>query len=391
MQIRLPDLGPSFTIQSVGSTKSGAALTAKDGRFAAAPGVYVLSARGSVDPATLPARIGRINFNEYHAPKPDSIAVQVTVSALPEYVKGRSLAISARVVDTTTPDSVVLSIRPAGVRFFRRHQMKPAGGYEYKVAISSDSLFAGPYEYAITVVRAGNAATFPQGIQKRPWDWDYSGHVFWQTTLVDAATPLRLFHPAEDVARLAFTRIGDAIRLGLFRIVPSTASGEPAFHLELPVMNNWSPEDYTASLVIKEEIRARADAIANAKAVKVRLRGIGSRQALHVTLVEQDGTGWSSVIAADSTWQDHVIPLSDFKTARAVMLPQGFPGEWSYWMAPSAGRGGARDAPRMRDLERLQFSLRKDGAVQPQPGAYGVEIESATLLFEPQIIKAERP
>jgi hypothetical protein len=390
MQIRLPDLGASFTVQSVGSAKS-AALTAQDGRFAVEPGVYVLSARGAVDPATLPARIGRISFAEYHAPKPDSIPGQVTVTAVPEYVQGGPMTIAARVVDTTPPDSVVLSIRPAGVRFFRRHLMRPAAGYEYNVAIPSDSLFDGPYEYTITAVRAGRAVTFPEAVPKRPWDWDYSDRVFWQTTLVEAATPLRLFRPAEDVARLAFTRIGDAIRRGLFRVVPSSASGEPAFHLELPVMNNWSPDDYTASLVIKDRIQARAAAIDQAKAVKLRLRGVGPRQALHVTLVERDGTSWSTSVAADSTWQEHVVPLSDFKPARAVMLPQGFPGEWSYWMAPAEGRGGAGDAPRLREIERLQFSLRKEGGAQPKQGGYGVEIESVTLMFESSTSKADRP
>jgi hypothetical protein len=192
---------------------------------------------------------------------------------------------------------------------------------------------------------------------------------------------VRLFRPGEDVARLAFTRIGDAIRRGLFRVVPSDQSGELAFHLELPVMNGWSPDDYSASLVIQDRISARADAIGNAKTVNVRLRGLGVKQNVHITMVEHDGTAWGSVLTVDSMWAERSIALADFKPARAVMLPQGFPGEWSYWMAPAAGRGGRGDAIRLQDVERLQISLRKEAGATPRPGEYGIEIESVTLRF----------
>src|SRR5258705_6659390 len=44
---------------------------------------------------------------------------------------------------------------------------------------------------------------------------------------------------------LAFTRIGDAGRRGLFRVVPSTATGQPALHVELPVdsASGWTPPE----------------------------------------------------------------------------------------------------------------------------------------------------
>jgi hypothetical protein len=143
----------------------------------------------------------------------------------------------------------------------------------------------------------------------------------------------------------------------------------------------WSPDDYTASLVIKDRVVARRANIADANALQVRLRGLGGgpRQRLHITLMEDDGTSWSAVVTADSGWSEQSVPLNSFVLARGVLLPQGFPGEWNYWVGPAAGRGGNGDRLRLDHVERLQLSLRREEGVSVSPGSYGVEVESIVL------------
>jgi hypothetical protein len=63
------------------------------------------------------------------------------------------------------------------------------------------------------------------------------------------------------------------------------------------------------------------------------------------------------------------------------LLPEGFPGEWNYWVGPAAGRGGATDRPRLEHVERLQLSLRREDGVAAKPGSYGVEVEWIALGF----------
>jgi hypothetical protein len=63
------------------------------------------------------------------------------------------------------------------------------------------------------------------------------------------------------------------------------------------------------------------------------------------------------------------------------MLPEGFPGEWNYWVGPAAGRGGSGDRPRLDRVERLQLSLRPEEGVTITSGSYGVEVESIALVF----------
>src|SRR5881409_2410195 len=94
MTVKLPDLGDGFTVQAM----NGAVERSEAGRFAVTPGVYVLSASGAVDPATLPARVGQTGFTEYHAPPADSVPPSVESLAAPEYLAGRTAELVARVV-----------------------------------------------------------------------------------------------------------------------------------------------------------------------------------------------------------------------------------------------------------------------------------------------------
>jgi hypothetical protein len=392
MTVTLPDLGATFTVQQVTagaastepSVTAGSPATAQAvaGRFTVTPGVYVLSVAGPVDVATLPAYVGVVGFAEYHAPPPDTLPPVVVPLAAPQYLAGRDAELRARVVGLTPPDSATLFIRPTAGGFYRGFAMRIAGAYEYAATVPAAALREGPHEFVVTLFRGDSALTFPGGLHLRPWDWGYYGRASWKLDVVGPQTPLRLFDPGVDAARLAFSRIGDAGRRGLFRVGFSDITGEPAFHFELPeYAAGPGGADYTASLVIVDRIRARGETVAAADTVHMRLRGLGPRQVLHVTLMEDDGTSWSAQVPVDSTWSDVSLPLAAFTVGRGVLLPQGFPGEWSYWVGAAAGRGGSADRPQLDHVERLQLSLRREGGVTVTPGSYGVEVEWIGLSF----------
>ncbi len=381
MTVSLPDLGATFTVQPItaGNATPGRAVA---GRFTITPGVYVLSAGGPVDGATLPTHVGEIGFAEYHAPPVDSLLPSIQSLAAPEYLMGRDAELEVRVVDRTAPDSVVLYVRPTAGGVYRAVRMSQAHGYGYSALVPAGTLQEGPHAFVVTLFRSDSSVTFPARLHPKPTDWDYYGQASWTFDVVGPLTPLRLFTPRVDAGHLAFTRIGDAGRRGLFHVSVSDVTGQPVFHFELPVnASGWSPPDYTASLVIRDRIRARHETIAGAGELRMRLRGLGTRQLLHVTLMEDDGTSWSAAVAVDNRWSERSVALSDFTVGRGVLLPEGFPGEWNYWVGPAAGRGNATDRPRLERIERLQFSLRREDTATVTPGSYGVEIESIDLGF----------
>ena len=294
MTLALPDLGRSFTVQPV-TAGNPRTEQAADGRFTVTPGVYVLSrAGGPVDVATLPGYVGHVGFAEYHAPPADTLPLSVTPLAPPAILAGRDAELRARVVDGTPPDSAVLFIRPKAAALYQGYTMRPAGGYEYAATIPGATLREGPHELVITVFRGDTSVTFPGGLPQSPRAWDYYGHAPWTLDVVGPRTPLRLFDPTSDAELLTFSRIGDAGRRGLFRVGMSGVTGRPVFHVAMPVDSSEGPPDYAASLVIADRVRARQETIAGANVVRLRLRGLGARQVLHVTLMEDDGTSWSA-------------------------------------------------------------------------------------------------
>lgn len=380
MTIALPDLGPAFSVRPFASGNPSR-TRAVAGRFTVMPGVYLLTATDSVD-ALLPRFVGHVGLAEYHAPPTDTMPTSVEPLTALEYLSENVALLRARVVDQTPPDSVTLFIRAVAAGFYRAFAMRPAGGYEYAASVPAAALQEGPHEFVITVYRGNTVTTFPDGVHRKPWDWDYYGRTSWPLDVVGARTPLQLFDPGPDAARLAFTRIGDAGRRGLFHLAVSAVTGRPVLHFELPVTpSGWSPADYTASLVIKDRIGARQESIGGADSLHLRLRGLGARQLLHVTLMEDDGTSWSAAIPADSNWSEMSVPLAAFTVDRGVLLPEGFPGEWNYWVGPAAGRGGPRDRPKLARVERLQLSLRHEAGVTVTPSGYGVDVEAITLSF----------
>jgi hypothetical protein len=382
MRVRLPALGGAFHVRPVAGD-GAASARAEDGRFTVRPGVYVLSA-GPVDPATLPARIGNLGFAEFHAPPPDPLPARVVpLDAAPEHVAGEPMTIAARVVTDAPPDSVTLWLRRVGTGWFRPFRMRAESAYGYRAALPADALAEGVYDYVISVAQGDSTVTFPEGVRRAPSSWDFSTTGAWRFADVPARAPLRLLRPGDDAPRLAFSRIGDGYREGIFRIAPSAATAEPALHVELPVgVGGINPDDYTASLEVLERIAGRGASVAPATGVRVRLRGVGPGQRLHVTLMERDGTSWSAAISVGTTWTDVVVPLRDFRPGRGVKLPQGYPGTWNYWVGPAAGRGGPGDTIHVLDVERLQLSLRREPGTDPRPGEVGVEVEGVWLVFD---------
>jgi len=379
MTVTLPDLGGAFSVQPL--TAAGvASARAEAGRFVVQPGVYVLSATGPVAATSLPDSIGHLGFAEYHAPPPDSLGDDVVSLAAPSYVAGEAAEVAVRVASRTPPDSAVLFVKPAAGGFFRPFRMSVTGAYRYAASLPASALRSGPYEFVVTLFRGDASVTFPSEARELPWAWDYDGQAAWSFDVVDARAPLVLFDAAMDADRLAFSRVGDAGRRGLFHVGMSDATGRPIVELTLPVgPDGVVLPDYTASLAIGARVAARGAALAGADEVRVRLRGTGAPGVLHVTLVEDDGTSWTAAVPADSVWAERAIPLSAFTVGRGVLLPEGFPGEWNYWVGPAEGRGGPGDALRPTHVQRVQLSLRAEpGRVAPPPGA-GVDVEWVTL------------
>ena len=385
--VRLPELGPSFTAQPL-ERVTAIPVRAEEGRFEVSPGVYVLAAYGPVDLAALPEVVPgtHVRFDEFVSPAPDPWPLYAELLDAPEqHVVGAPLTIRARVVPTLgDPDSVWLWVAPGGRSWYRPFWMTRSDAYEWSVTLPANALGEGVHQLMLSVKQGDSTTTFPSRVARAPTSWDFGRQESWRLDVVSPIATLRLLDAGSDVDRLAFSRIGDGWREGVFRVATSALSGVPVLHLELPMnVNGISPEDYTTSLYVGDRVAARAASSGGAEAVRLRIRGVGEHQLVHVTLVEEDGTSWSAPVNVWGTeWRELTVPLDRFRIGRGIKLPQGFPSNWNYWIEPASGRGGVTDRIRLHEIERLQLSLRAADAGDAEPGTYGYEVEAVELVFD---------
>ncbi|MBW3637644.1 MAG: hypothetical protein KY445_14460 [Armatimonadetes bacterium] len=357
MQIQLEELGAEFHIEPLNAAAPPA--QAKNGQFEAIPGVFMLRAASKTTPISLPDRLGNIGLREFVCPPcPDGV-VDVLVSRPPEYVAHRAATFEVQVVSEAAPRTVTLWVRPEGDTVACRFAMKPADGYAYRASVPADVMHKGTLAYWFEI-QGETELRHPADRGETP--------AFVTVPVVEANAELRLFNAQNDSSRLDLSRA--ALRL----------SNDAAPHFRFHLPSGDVPEDVTASLFIGERIAARSEAVRGAKFLMVRAKTETEKAVLHLTLVEKDGSAWSAALEVSPSHAEIIVPLSQLKPAKWAILPQGYPGEWNYWVQSTRKRGKMR----LENIERVQFSLRKadyqgSGLLE---AASGCGVESLSLVFD---------
>ncbi len=369
MRIDLPDLGGAFRVEPLDKGNAHSAVAAA-GTFGVSPGVYVLT-RASRAPVTLPDRLPGVPYylgmREFVCPEASKAPPCVVLHSQAEYPAGKPLSISATVASAEAPDRVSLQILGGPAE-----EMHRTSGYDYAVTLPAGTLPAGAFRFTVNVAAGGKTLVFPHDSPVASTRAESYG-----SDVVPADAPLAIFDPARDIANLAVSRSGES-RNRVAKAVDGSRPGAPAYPLAFP--SDRMADDFTASLYIGDRVSDRGPAVSGAKALRVRLRAVAAPSVIRVTLVEKDGFAWSAKVFASREWKDADIPISSLRPARSVMLPQGYPGTWSYWLSPP----GAKAAVDMAQVERLQFSLRKPdfGTISSvDPSQATVAIDRAELVF----------
>ena len=382
MQLRLPDLRDSFVIQPLNEGNSYRAQ-AKNGEFSIQPGVYILTTEKNISLQSLPTKIGNLGMTEYVMLPDQTLPTQVVADYQSEYRAEQPIRFSARVYSAKEPQNVTLFMRYGGSGRYASLPMKRETGYTYTAELPASRATEGLLDYCIVVDDGLAKINYPSGLAKSPADWDFYGAETWSAKVVKPQTPLRLLSPAEDVSKLNFTRIGDGIRSGIYKLIPASNTGEASIHLELPLSYDKKLEDYTVSVPIQSKMLARKADLDKAKTLKLTVKGQNQQQQAYITLVENDGTSWSQKIALLPDWKELTIPLANLKLSQGAMLPLGYPGRWAYWFTPASGRGTPNDRVRLENVAWIQLSIRQSDLKKEEATANSwIDITSALLSFE---------
>jgi hypothetical protein len=385
MGLQLPDLGTEFLVTPVNvpADRAASAHRAVNGAFTVEPGVWLLSRSDVLDRSTLPARIARVGFDEYHVNAPVSYPDFVQSLAAQEYPAGAPIEIRARVSNNVLPDEVRLWMRPAGMPSFGKpipmHRMR---GNDYGALLPADAVSPGLYEYLVSTRSGEHVTSFPGAAPQQPGAWPFHTDQVWTLRVTPSGTPMRLLNPARDYPRLSFVRPGEQYRTPFFQIVPGPSDDESALSLALPDLGKDTPARYAAMLYVGDAIAARRADAPHAQSLEVTLRAVGGlRKTIELTLIEQDGSAWSVPVVAGSSWSTITVPLAQLRIARSIHIPSPFPGLWDYWRDSPARRGIAGDRIHPENVERLQLTVTADSGDGAPEDARGAAVESIKLNF----------
>jgi hypothetical protein len=391
MALHLPDLGPEYFVTPIHPVEQASASPrrASNSTFNVTPGVWLLTRQERVNPTTLPERIDRVGFAEYHLNEPRSYGDLIQSLAARDYPVDEPVEIRARVANDTLPDEVKLWIRPAGQQHFGTPiDMKRSRGNDYAATLTSGALPPGLYEYVIGAKTGARITTFPGAEPRMPSDWPFHTDTLWSFHVTTRAAPLRLLDPKNDFTRLSSVRPAEQYRDAFFRIGPGETADEASLSLPLPDLGRDTPDRYAAALYVGDLIAARrSDApLADAVTIKLRSEG-GSRKTLGLTLIEQDGAAWSTPVLAKEGWSTVTIPLRNLHLSRSIHIPTPYPGLWDYWRDSPKGRGSPGDHLHVEQLDRLQLTVTPNTGSQAGDDARAVAIESIYLGFASESLR----
>ena len=372
MTVDIRDLGGSFAVDplNAGNTYS---VQASNGLFSIRPGVYVLSRSPRSSPPSLPDRLPGVPYylgmREFVCPDSPPAPTSVVLRAQSEYPQDLPVSITATVASTDAPAEVTLNVTDANSHT-ASVPMRRASGFDYTASLDAMSLPAGNIHYTISVAEADPVRVFPHDspvVSTRTEAFHAS--------IVAEGSPVTLFDPARDIPHLSVSRSGES-RNHVAQAVEGSQPGNEAY--PFGVLAERLPEDFTASLYIGDRISDRGAGIGSARSLRIRLKGVRAPSVIRVTLVEKDGSAWSEKVFASNEWKEVVVPVASMRSARSVMLPQAYPGTWSYWLTPPASRTSID----LSQVERLQFSLRRGdfGEIASiDPSQATVAIENVSL------------
>jgi hypothetical protein len=376
MRISLPDLGAEFSAAPV-DTGNEHRPTVRGGAFDVRPGAYLLTRAGAAHPAwTVESVVGGRKLGAFVAP-PSSDAPTVVLHVPPgEVTAGQPFTIAVCVVSAAPADSVVLYARRVGVSGpMLRAAMQRAGAFGYETTVPAERVGEGLLEYAVSVYEGDVTTTFPSGAEGHPFRWDFVGREFWRVPVVPAEAPVLLFDGRRDLDHILAPHPWSyvAFRTGV------AAGSEPERLALSAVVESFTPAPHHFALrtFLTAGERTRLGEADTAGVLRVRARAVGrAMDRMEVALVGCDGAAWSTVLELTEAWQNFVIPLSDLRPAPLALLPRPYPQFLPYLFE----RPAPRPAPRLPDLDGLQFSVSADLFDEAAAtGAHGFAIERVVL------------
>ncbi|WP_181305528.1 membrane or secreted protein [Rufibacter sp. XAAS-G3-1] len=370
MQIRLAELGETFTITAVNEGNTYLAA-AQGGRFQVQPGTYVLSKK-SKSGVKAEDTFGAMQVREFVAPPPVDTKPYVAHQPLKEVSAGKPFVLTAQIVGVS-PDTKVSVQLNNQAAVYKTVAMLNAGASLFKAEVPAELTSPGLINYRILVQDGNRHVTFPGGYEGDPWAWDYYQNDTWQTFVAAPNGALPLFNPTTDRSIYVFPNLW---RSDERQLITTLKPGQLVLKLtakELPAEQTMGFHHY-----IGDKLKGRETELSGFGKLVIRIRTSNTTAVpVKVGLVTRNASAYAATVTVGTVFKDIEIPLSSLKPDSFVLLPRPYPGFHPFKFA------GATSAPfQLQQVEKLEISLSQDPKSAPAGQPNGFEVEGVWLEKE---------
>jgi hypothetical protein len=366
MQIDLDDLGKGFSVKALNEGNNFSEGVLADS-FQIGPGTYLLTSNGKTF-SNSKNKIGVIGLNEFVAPPSSNTEITVRHEALTEVSAGKTFTIHATVGGIDT-GRVSVQLTKLGGGLFRNIPMKRSG-FDYTAEVPADIVMPGQLQYRI-IAREGNVfSVYPGNIKTDPFAWDNYQFETYKTNVASENSSLELYDPSVDrtVSVLPNFRRGFQTAYG---------SGENSGHLvfKLSITDMQADEVMGFQHYVGDKLKQRSAELNSFDKIVVRAK-TASTQPINIKLilVNKNGAAFSATCTLSADFQDVEVPLSNFKTDAALLIPRPYPGFQPLYFKSSANN----EIFKPGDIEKIQVTT-SPSLQSSNSKSYNFEIESVKL------------
>ena len=338
MALQLPDLGKEFTLTALNKGNQQKEKEVTDGIIRSLrPGTYLLKRKNCTPKQNWQADSpwNSIRIGEYVAPASHTQDDKVVHTPATMAEANNTLTISAQVVGSDFPDSVI--IYTDKVSFWSEYnpyiKMKRTSGYTYQATIPATEIKEGCFRYNIIVCRGDSARTYPagnsgyrnssSGIKGNPLDWNYTSGAYWTTRVVAPGSAIQLLKITDSYSQVEAYTLPEWNNLQR-TLVDSSPVEKPLLRFQFTPKGE-NPH-YFLRTAVKERIDERKDKVKDCTVLCIRVNRTKTiPEGFSAGFITSDGYTYKSLCPAPSPEGIIRIPFKDLRQKDTALLPIAYP------------------------------------------------------------------
>ena len=362
MQIVIPNLRSDFIIKGLNDGNSFSSQSTTTG-FQLSPGSYLLTTKGKTF-SGVPDNVGSIKLKEFVAPQPTNTEMYLSHQPFAEVTSGKPIQLSAKVVGIDT-GRVTLVISQMFGRVKTIPMVRKTAS-DFVCEIPADLVTPGVLNYRIILRKGNGVATFPGNLKGNPFAWDNYHNETWKIFVAASNGRLELYNPTND----RMSRTYPVFKKGFHTNYITCEKPEQ-------LILSMAADDLTEAKIMGfqysfvDKLKGRMGEMGSFDKLVLRARTSNSPLKAKVALTFADGSSVSSVVSLTNDFKDLEIPIKNFESNSALLMPRPYP----HFLPLEFKANTSRSKIDLSNVEKIQVIIGEGIPASDLKKSFSLEVE----------------